>query len=91
MHYFAKAQYDEGAGYHFVRLYRREGPSDGGEFVGLCEANGPHEASLIADCINSAINYDAEDSMILIRRMFDGLAVESLNTHAAKQAREAAE
>lgn len=73
--YEAKAMQDEGIGEWFVRLHRHlDGePSGGGEFVGICGANGLHEAELVAACINSVCQPQSphEDAKVLIKRMFD--------------------
>lgn len=71
--YKAKVVQDEGDGSWFVRLHRKQtgNPSDGGEFVGICGANGIHEAEMVAECINAVIKGQNEDAMVLVRRMFE--------------------
>ena len=71
--FYAKVLQDEGNGKWFVRLFRRDfnDVSDGGEFVGICEANGIHEAEMIVACINAVADGGNEDAMVLVRRMFE--------------------
>jgi hypothetical protein len=71
--YYAKVIEDEGVGEWFVRLYRRDfnNVSDGGEFVGICGANGIHEAEMVAACINAVCDGGNEDAMVLVKRMFE--------------------
>lgn len=71
--YKATKEQDEGDGNWFVRLHRKEvgNPSDGGEYLGICGANGLHEAEMIAACINAVIGGTNEDAMVLVQRMFN--------------------
>ncbi len=73
--YEARYMEADGEDPHIVRLFRKDAnnPSDGGEYVGLCAANGPEEGKLIAESINAAVRvrYGAEDAVALVKRMFD--------------------
>jgi hypothetical protein len=83
--YYAKVHQNEGDGEWFVRLYRRDfnNVSDGGEFVGICGANGIHEAEMVAACINAVADGANEDAMVLVRRMFEWSRFDEANQPGA--------
>lgn len=59
----------DGSGMWFVRLYHHNDPVKP-EFCGLCEAEGEHEARLVALCINTAISHNAGCAK-QVQSMFD--------------------
>ena len=60
MKYKAKSSHDDNAGEWIVRLHRYGYEGEGGEYIGLCACNGPHEAELIEAAINFVIDNNAD-------------------------------